>query len=291
MDENLENMELGELEDDNVELNYEEEEGAEDGPEPEGAGEEEQEPAEPVTPRPQDAAENARQAAMRRQREAQQAQLRQAQIDKSYADLFAGELNPYTGQPIRTAQDYVEYMQRYRQDREKAGQKRAEQALEEAGLDKDAFNQILNQHPAIQAAQRAAQKAEAAEKEMNRQKYEAEFDSEFRKIQALDPGVKSVDDLMQGENAEAFLNAVKKGNSLLDAFKLANFDRLSQKRSAAAQQKVRNQINSKSHMQATGQGKGRTVNIPMETLTMYKEAFPNWTDAQIAKHYVSMHKD
>lgn len=289
-----EEMDLGEeMEGEDVALEIEEEGTDGDAYEEEldDAGENEPEPAEPVNNSGQDAAENARQAAMRRQREAQQAQLRQAQIDKSYADMFSGRLNPYTGQPIQTQREYEEYVQRYNEEKVKRGQRKAEAALQEAGIDKSDIDQIISQHPAIRAAQQAAQKAEKAEFEMKRREYEAEFDQELLKIQALDPSIQSVNDLMQGENAAAFLDAVKKGNSLLDSFKLANFDRLSQKRSAAAAQRTRNQINQKGHLQATGQGKGRTVNIPMETLSMYKEAFPDWSDSQIAKHYASRHKE
>ena len=48
------------------------------------------------------------------------------------------------------------------------------------------------------------------------------IEAEFRKINALDPTVKSFDDLMLMENAEEFAEKVRKGYSLYDAFIITN---------------------------------------------------------------------
>ena len=96
-------------------------EAHEDGGDPAEAGDG---AATPGAEAGQSAEERSRQAYGRRarEREAERQALTaaaQARVDAVYADLFAGQTNPYTGQPIRTEADFRAYQEaKARQERE-----------------------------------------------------------------------------------------------------------------------------------------------------------------------------
>ena len=87
-----------------------------------------------------------------------------------------------------------------------------------------------------------------------------------------------------------FSQNVKKGNSLLDAFKLANFETLSQGTAARARQAAINAAQSKQHLaQTQTRGKG-AVTVPSDVKELYRTMNPGVTDAEIQAHYSRTHK-
>ena len=104
-------------------------------------------------------------------------------------------------------------------------------------------------------------------------------------IRALDPEVNGLDDLLRMPNFAEFDRLVRRGCGLTEAYKLANFDRLSERRSAAARQAAMNALRGKRHLTATGGGAGEDVAIPQETLELYRAAFPQWSDRRILADY------
>ena len=83
---------------------------------------------------------------------------------------------------------------------------------------------------------------------------------------------------------------MKKGNSLLDAFKLANFETLSQGAAARARQAAINAAQSKQHLaQTQTRGKG-AVTVPSDVRELYRTMNPGVTDAEIQAHYSRTHK-
>ena len=99
-----------------------------------GAGmPEEDTPAELEKPAEQSAEERRRQAYGRRarEREAERQAMTaaaQARVDAVYADLFKGQVNPYTNQPIRSEADFRAY-------REAMERQERQQQLQNAGVD------------------------------------------------------------------------------------------------------------------------------------------------------------
>lgn len=87
---------------------------------------------------------------------------------------------------------------------------------------------------------------------------------QLKAISAIDPQVTSLEDITKMETFGQFDAMVRQGYSLVDAYKLANFDSLAAKRAGAARQRVLNQTAGKAHLQPTpgkesGQAGGRAA--------------------------------
>lgn len=122
-----------------------------------------------------------------------------------------------------------------------------------------------------------------------------QVDRELAEIHRLDPSVETLEDILGMETRDAFVAAVRHGNSFLDAFRLANFDRLLDSRRQEAAQRAaqaeRNRTRSKEHMRPTGTRGEGSLAVPAETLALYRQLMPKATDAEIAAHYNKVAKD
>ena len=117
------------------------------------------------------------------------------------------------------------------------------------------------------------------------------IEAEFRKINALDPTVKSFDDLMLMENAEEFAEKVRKGYSLYDAFIITNGKKLSEKLKSSAVRSALTRLGAKQHLVSTSSGVLESaVDVPAETYSLYKTLYPDITDREIKKHYKKHNK-
>ena len=99
--------------------------------------------------------------------------------------------------------------------------------------------------------------------------------------------IKSKEDLVKLENFEDIVKLVEKGNSLVEAYKLANFDKLVSKKQSAAEQAAINQAKSKSHLQKTG-GVADTstlLEIPERDIAEWKKIYPNLSASQLKEKY------
>ena len=240
---------------------------AEPAPETAAEGENEQAHAEPA-PAEQTPEQNAAFAAARRRAEAQAAVRSQAEQDALVERIYRGQNNPYTGKPIRSVRDLNEYEQQYQADQ-----------MRQAGIDPGVLNQMIENNPAVQQARQMTAKMQQEEG----QRY---IEGQVSEIGKVDPSIKSFADLTKAETFPQFDALVRRGYSLVDAYKIANFDRLTGQRAAAAKQQALNSVNGKNHLNPTkGAGSGEDVVVPEETMAMYRSAFPNWTKQQIIEDY------
>ena len=128
---------------------------------------------------------------------------------------------------------------------------------------------------------RAEERAYAQESE--RVKKMAE--SQIREINALNPAIRSIGDIMQMETADKFREYVGRGLSFVEAYKLANFDAIRAEDQMKAKREAFNLMRSKGHLQSTiSRGRG-AVNVPKDEMEMYKQLNPGMTEADILKHY------
>lgn len=242
----------------------------------------------PAEPAEQSAEERHRQAAQRRQRE-QDAYDRanQARVDKIYADMFQGQTDPFTGKSITTEAEYRAYQtNKQRQDQEKA--------MQEAGIKPDVIAGIIDQrvaqHPAVVAAQQAAQAARNQQAMAAEQQAQSAVAAEMQKITAIDPTIKSLEDIAKMPTAGDFNRYVQMGNTLEDAFFLANRKGIEQRRLAAAKQTAINQTRSKQGL-FSGAGEGAAGDgVPAEQVEAYRQIMPDATDEEIAKAWKSFQK-
>ena len=178
----------------------------------------------------------------------------QARIDSFYAEMYADF-------GIKNEEDYKKYM---------ANQETQlrDERLQGAGISHDDIIGIINEMPEMETLRnyKAAQEAKFQEEAL---------DYCIKEIQKLDPSIKTLEDLNNHPNAEAFEALVSKGYSLQDAFKLANFDTLSEQRAAKAQQEIIKKISQNgvaSPGSLTGGAEAGTVDIDKLT----PEEFENY---------------
>lgn len=251
---------------------YEEPESEED----EGEGEE----AEPANQPDhiQTAEENANYASIRRKAEAD-AKMRferqQSELDAMYAQMFTGYTNPETGLPIKSAADYIAAL---------AAQERqmAESKMAEAGIDKDSLNRLIENNPTVLQAKQAIAS-------MNEQNADRMVREDFEQILALDPGIGSIEAV---PSSEGYNDAVQyavdhPGIRLSDAYKIVNFDRLANSKTATARQAAINAQRSKEHLSQTAgiAANDKSVDIPANELEMWKEWFPDKNLKELRKMY------
>ena len=246
---------------------------------PEETGENEQQTAEAAPEGVQSAEENARFAAARRRAEAQFNQRiqqeRQAAKDEMVRQMYEGQLDPYTNKPINSEADYQAYQQAYQRDQEQLTRNQ----MQQAGLDPDILDRMIENNPKVKRAEQLTAQFEAAEGE--RQMNEA-----IKEISHLDPSITDVAALANHPNAPVFNEYVNRGYSLVDAFRLANFDTLTGKKAAAAKQQAMNNVNGKSHLTTTaGNAGGDDIVIDPQEMQMMKHAFPNLTHAQLVAKF------
>lgn len=228
-------------------------------------------------------------AAARRKAEAERdAAIAQAKEDaqKQVDEFFktSGLMNPYTGQPITTRAEYEAYRERFEAD-QKA------KLMEKAGITQEEFQAFVQGLPEVRAARQAKDEAEAAARQAREQEAKARVDEQLRQIQAIDPTVKELGDLAKLDTYPKLYDMVKRGYSILDAYRLANYDTLTQRAAEASRKAAINSVQSKQHLKATESRGGGAIPVPDSVLEEYRVLNPGATKEEIQKHYQSYMKN
>lgn len=228
-------------------------------------------------------------AAARRKAEAERdAAIAQAKEDaqKQVDEFFktSGLMNPYTGQPITTRAEYEAYRERFEAD-QKA------KLMEKAGITQEEFQAFVQGLPEVRAARQAKAEAEAAARQAREQEAKARVDEQIRQIQAIDPTVKELGDLAKLDTYPKLYDMVKRGYSILDAYRLANYDTLTQRAAEASRKAAINSVQSKQHLKATESRGGGAIPVPDSVLEEYRVLNPGATKEEIQKHYQSYMKN
>ena len=229
--------------------------------------------------------ENAKYAAARREAEAQTRRV-QAELDRSnarVAEQFGNYTNPITGEKVTDARSYFDALNAQREAQTR-------QEIQNAGLDPKILDLAIQNNPVIRQAQEVLARQQA--EEMDRT-----VSNEIEQIRALDPSITNPNDLLppelggKMENFAEFKSRVDMGYSFVDAFKLANFDRLQSKTFDAAKQSAINQAKSTSHLQSTvsvaDEAGKELVDIPKDELAVWKECYPDLSPKELKKKYNS----
>ena len=259
-----------------------------EGPEEPAEPEEEEAQVEETKPE-QTPEERARFAAERRRRETQAAideavfaalQEERRRADADLANFFAaaGLKNTITGEPITNMQQFNVWKQAF--DAEKL-----QRDLKAGKLTPEALNGLIAENPVIRQAEEIMRQAEAERTQRQAQSAQAKIDADLAEIQKLNPAIHDVRDLMAMPNAQQFYDYVKRGNSFLDAYYLANRESLQNRAAEAAKQQAVNRSRSKDHMTPTrSRGQG-DVSVPAEVKAAYLELIPGASAEEIQKHY------
>lgn len=188
-----------------------------------------------------------------------------SQQDANYAAAFMGRNNPYTGKPITTKADYDQYLR----DREKAeADEKAKAALErikDSNMDAETFEAMLANTEIGKQFRRTAETAKRIEEENHRQAIDRMIAEDIAEIAKYDPTVKDVDTLKATAKGKQIAERVNSGRfTWLEAWKLENFDAISNARSEATKQAAMNAAASKDHLQSTAQRGSGEVEIPRD---------------------------
>lgn len=237
---------------------------------------EETETAEPQ----QSAEDNARYAAIRRRAEddaRRRYEGEMSNLNNQIAAMCQGITHPVTGQPIRNVHEYVDAL---------AVQQRMarEQELEEKGIDPTMIDRMINSNPVVMQAKQVIERSKLTEAEAMIQRDVAE-------VSKYDPNIKGVQDLLELPNFPEILDRVNRGASLVDAYKMVNFDNFMQHTNDAARQQAINQMRGKSHLQSQSNGVATgndDVDVPAEIMSRWKAE--GKTEKQISELYKSVAK-
>lgn len=213
---------------------------------------------------------NAIAAAARRKAE-QDARNQMKAIDDEYARRFAGYKNPITGEPIRSQADYLRAL-------DAQEEMNAKQQLADKGIDPELITNLVNNNPKIRQAEMVMATAERVQN-INR------INSEVEELGRLDPSIKSLSDIPAD-----VIEMVTRTNgvvSLVDAYKIANYGKVSDSKQAAITQNAINQAKSKSHLNPVNgvATPDDGVEIPNDVLTMWKDAFPDKSSKELKALY------
>ena len=207
-----------------------------------------------------------------------------AEQDRSKAEMdafFAAAAlkNTLTGKPITNMEEFNEWKQAF-------DAAKLQRDLKAGKLTPEGLQKVIEQTPAMKQVQQIAQKQEEAARQQSEAAAKARVDAEIAEIHKLDPTISEVKDLLKMPTAKEFYALVKKGNSFLDAFRLANYDRLTTAAAEAAKQQAMNNARSKDHLTGTGPQRGQGSSpVPPDEMAMFRLINPGATDAEIQAYY------
>lgn len=231
--------------------------------------------------------ENARFAAARRKAEAERdAAIAEAERRaKEQAEAFiasvladSGILDPYTGKPVTTTEEYEAY-RRHRAEAQKST------VIDATGMSDEEYQQFVESLPQVREARAAQAEAEKIRKQAAELQARVRLEKQLKEIGQLDPSIKSVDDLVYMDNYPEFYERVQRGMTMTEAFKLTNYDRLTRDAMKASRQAAMNETAGKQHMAQTQQRGEEAVSVPADVREMYKAINPDATDAEIQAHW------
>ena len=230
------------------------------------AGVEEQEVADPE---PQSREQNAIYANIRRQAEAEA----QKKFDKQIASLCKDVVHPITGQPITSFAEYEDAINAQNRIQ-------AQKTLEANNVDISVLDEYVNSSPVLARAQQIIEQNDIAQAN-------AQLKADFEELQKLNSDLKTFGDLMSDPNCNAILDRVAKGDNLVEAYKIVNFDALVNRETKSAKQAAINQARGKSHLEPTeSMAEASDGNeIPESMMHSLRANFPDKSDKELRKLY------
>lgn len=181
---------------------------------------------------------------------------------------------------IKNLDDYIQAVEQELQRQEQLYKQQQEQRLREMGYNPEEIREIMKTDPEFQQMK---QQNEQLQRELQQQKAQQRVLQEFNELKEKYPQfVKDPKDIDE-KTRERWQRG---GVTLLEAFELANKDKILE----AAAQRARNQQTNRKHLKAEGDGysEGADINMPPETLQMYLDM--GFTKKQAYEHFRKLYK-
>lgn len=225
-------------------------------------------------------------AARRRQQEQQAAvdaavRAEQEKNAAQLADIFkkAGLKNTITGETITTMEQFNSWYSQFQSAQ-------VEQALKKGQLTPEIMDQLIRQNPVVQQAQQVIEQVQSAQAAQKSAAEDSRVKAELAEIAKLNPEIKEFGDILKMETAPEFRKYIGFGYRAIDAYKLANFDQISESTGRRAAVSAMNNMRGKEHLRATGNSRGGgDVSVPPSQMRMFRALNPGKSDAEITKYY------
>ena len=230
-----------------------------------------------------DRGEDARYAAARRRAERERdlaIESVRAQSKKDFETLMSAlGIRGEDGRRITTREE-LEAFTKGKAEKERAS------ALKRAGVSGEVIEELIETHPAVRAARELTDRLAAEEERSSEVQRMERFREELREITKLDPTVKDAADLRSKEYYGELYDRVKKGYSLVDAYRLATYDRSVAAAAKNARRQAVTSAASREHLKPTASPRGDVLGaVPPEVLEQYRLLNPAATDAEIARDW------
>lgn len=168
---------------------------------------------------------------------------------------------------------------------------KANERLKKGQMTAEDLQAMVEETPAFKAMQQKQIRQEQAQKQESQKQFAQSVEMELAQIQKLDPTVQSLADIVKMDTGKEFARLVQKGGlSYLEAFKLANMDRLMQQRAQVASTAARVATGGKNHLTKTKSVGTPPMDVPQDVKDAYRIFNPKATDEEIEKHYRKINK-
>lgn len=168
---------------------------------------------------------------------------------------------------------------------------KANDRLKKGQMTAEDLQAMVEETPAFKAMQQKQAQQEQADAQRSQQQFEQDVELELAQIRKLDPTVGSLSDILKMDTGKEFAKLVQKqGLSYLDAFRLANMDRLMEQRAKVAATSAKVAASGKDHLTKTKSVGTPPVEVPNDVKAAYRIFNPKATDEEIEKHYRKSNK-
>lgn len=233
--------------------------------------------------------ERSRQARLRRQRELEAAITKARQEEQArHKEEMVGLIKRMNIRDAANDNKPIETIEEFQAWEQRQSDAKLERELKNGKLTRDTLERMIEQSPSVKAAREAEAKRQKQSADEQAQNIIA---AELAEIEKLDPSVKSLEDICNAPTGKKFRELVERYNmSFVEAFKLANFERLQSVRQAAATQAAINNQASKNHLSSVTSPASNAVNVPSSVYQNYKRLCPWMSEEEIRKDYAKRTK-
>lgn len=183
-------------------------------------------------------------------------------------------VNPRTKERLQSYADWEAYNSQVQAEQR-------ERAMKKLGMNEQEYREFIQNDPDVRAMSEATKQAQ-------NNAARVALDDQIRQLHELDPSINNVRDLGKMPNYPRFYELVKRNHlSLVDAYKLVNMDKLTQRNVEASRQAARNAEAAKAHLTKTAQRGSATgeVTVPKGVQEIYKGLDPTITQAEMQRDY------
>lgn len=240
---------------------------------------------------PEQTPEERREHAAQRRRQEQQAAIdravqealarERAQQKQEWDGFFkkAGLQDTISGKPIGTKEEFDAWEKAY-------SAAKMQQELQEGRLTPEMLERAIEDNPTVKRAQQILQQQEDAQQQEAQRAAQARIQEELQEIHAINPQIRTAQDILQMPTGQAFYEYVQKGLSFRDAYYLANREGLAAQTEQRARQAAAVNQRGKEHLLPTGGARSAgAVSVPPEELQAFRAINPEASDEEILRFY------